>query len=270
MKKVILLIGNLTQANAAGFAKEFTAIGGKVDAIICLRPQNDLKYKIKRSLRFLKKLKPTLLTNSLKNVFAKSIKATYLNNTKKEWENAGENSWDLLNSDLNFLNFAAENKVPLHFAPFLSKQLISMVTKGESSLLLLYAGGFISDDLLKIDNVEFINSHMGEMPRYRGMNVLEWAVLEDQPPRVSVMIMNKAIDGGDVIFIHDIKLSGEKTIKDLRRRGYEECYKAMALAIHGYSKNSYARKPQDKGGKYYYRMHGTIRNMLAVKMRNQR
>ena len=53
----------------------------------------------------------------------------------------------------------------------------------------MYAGGILTKAVLNHPRAEFINAHMGEMPRYRGMNVIEWAVLEDMPTKVAVMVM---------------------------------------------------------------------------------
>jgi len=269
MKKNILLIGGYTQPNAGGFIKEFALLGGKVDAVICLQPEKNIKYWVKSLLRGLKRLRGRNLKQNLRTAFGKTIGAIPLSAVKKSWENTGENSWNLLESSLNLFEYAKNEGIPFYHALFLSKKLLDDVTKGEPSLIMLYSGGILSEELINIPNIEFINAHMGEMPRYRGMNVLEWAVLEEQPTKVCVMTMNKAIDGGDVIYTHDISLNKEKTIRELRRTGYIECYKAMAKGIFDYSRGHCNKIAQAKGARYYYRMHPLFRAELAKKLSNR-
>lgn len=266
MKKVILLIGDSHQANASGFIKEFDRIGAHVDKIICLQPPKTILWKFERGLRFIKKIRPQKVREIFINWYKLTTKSVYLSEIKKQWENKGENSWDLLEPGLNFIEYASSKSIPFHFASSLTKTLIDQVIGTESSIIVLYAGGIIRDELLSITNVEFVNAHMGDMPKYRGMNVLEWAVLEEQPARVSVMIMNKIIDGGDVIYAQPIPVSSLRSIKELREAGYKECYKAMARGVFEYQKNEVERRPQEKNPKYYYRMHPKIRHLLEMKL----
>ncbi len=268
MKKVILLIGGVHQANASGFIKEFEKLGGSVDRIVCLQAPKTFFSTVKSGLRVLKKFNPQSLKGHLVNVYRVLTNSMHLKDVKKQWENAGENSWDLLEPGINFVEYASSRAIPFHFSSALTKVLMQKVAGSENCIVVLYAGGIISGELLAMSTLEFVNAHMGDMPRYRGMNVIEWAVLEDQPVKVSVMTMNKVIDGGDIIYTHDIPLTAEKSIKDLRRTGYVECYKAMAKGVFDYQRNLTTRRAQEKNPRYYYRMHTELRRMLNNKLQN--
>ena len=269
MKKVVLLIGGIHQANASGFIKEFEKLGGRVDQIVCLQAPNTFFLTLKRSLRVLKKLRPQSLKRYFVNAYKVFTNSIYLSDLKKQWENKGENSWDLLEPGINFLEYASSRAIPFHFSASLNKALMQKVAGSEKCIVVLYAGGIISEELLTMSTLEFVNAHMGDMPRYRGMNVIEWAVLEDQPVKVTVMTMNKVIDGGDIIHTHQIPLSTERSIKDLRKTGYVECYKAMAKGVFDYQRNLTERKAQEKNPRYYYRMHSELRRMLNNKLQKQ-
>ena len=268
MKKVILLIGNRYQPNVCGFIKEYEKQGGKVDGILCLQPQKDLKFYIKRPFRVLKKLKPSSVKQGLRNSICVISQKQELNTLKQNWNNSneGENSWNLLTDKFDIFDYTKRNGIPLQFARFLSPEVVRSYTRKGPTIFPLYAGGIIPKKILDIENAEFVNAHMGEMPRYRGMNVIEWAVLEDQAPKVAVMIMNEKIDGGNVIRHKDIQLDNQKTVLDLRRVGYEYCYKAMAEGISKYLADNSLRQKQPKGAKYYYRMHTQIRKLTENKL----
>lgn len=269
MKKVVLVIGNRFQPNSCGFIKEFEEKGGKIDGIICVQPKRGLKYYAKIPFRILKKLKPSRIKQYVKSSIAQISGMQQMQALKGSWNNLGENSWDVLDGKFDIAKYAAEKNIPLHYHPFISSEVISTFTKDGPTLFPMYAGGILSKELLSDKNAEFLNAHMGEMPRYRGMNVIEWAVLEKQPPKVAVMVMNEKIDGGDVIWHKDIPLVKEKTIREIRTTGYTYCYKAMAEGIYEYLHNEQLRTVQPKGARYYYRMHGKIKELTLQQLQLQ-
>jgi hypothetical protein len=269
MKRVILVISNRFQPNVCGFLKEFEKIGGRIDGVLCLQPIKDVKYYLKKPFRFLKKLQPGQLKEALiKIICILTNKQTIIQLTER-WNYPGENSWDLLEFKFDIFKYLKINDIPLRFAPYLTSDIIISYTNEGPVIFPMYGGGILTKSLLAERNAEFVNAHMGEMPTYRGMNVIEWAVIEGHQPKVSVMIMNEIIDGGDVIWEKDIILGGEESIADLRRRGYEFCYIAMAEGIKAYLSNPGIREKQRRGGKYYYRMHVKIRELLTKKLRQK-
>ena len=266
MKKVILIIGERHQSNACGFIREFEKLDGKIDGILCLKAKNNATYHLKKALRFLKLFKKSKIKSALVSLLCRISNLQKMSSLKNSWIVAGENSWDLLENKFDIFQYAKEKNIPLQLSPFLSSSLIKSYTLDGPTIFPLYAGGILTKAILENTNAEFINAHMGEMPNYRGMNVLEWAILENQPTKVAVMIMNEKIDGGDIIWHKDIILGQEKNIAQLRKIGYTYCYKAMAEGIVHYLHNDALRQKQPKGAKYYYRMHKQIRNLLEQKL----
>ena len=182
---------------------------------------------------------------------------------KQTWGNKG--GMERLET-MDVISYAESKGIPVHFTNQFNTATLKEITKGEATLFPLYAGGILNEEILALSNIEFVNAHMGSMPRYRGMNVIEWAVYEDQPTEVSVMIMNKSIDGGDEIMQAHIDTKGAKNIHDLREKGFIHCYQTMAKAIDQYSKGEISKKPQPKGGRYYYRMHPILAKQLESKL----
>lgn len=267
MKKVVLIIGHIDQPNVCGFLKEFESLGGVPEAIVCIRPVKGLKYYLKAPFRLVRKWGLTNPKRLISGFVRLLTSKQYLTTLVNQWNNNGENSWDLLDQRFNIRNYAQQREIPFYFRTNLSETTIRSLSIPGEVIYPMYAGGIISKSMLGIETAEFVNAHMGEMPRYRGMNVLEWAVLEGNAPKVSVMVMNEAIDGGDVIWTKSITLSQEKSIAELRRTGYEHCYQAMAEGIYNYQRNSELRKQQPgKGVRYYYRMHNKIRDLLELKL----
>ena len=64
-------------------------------------------------------------------------------------------------------------------------------------------GGLIRRDLLDIPKLGILNCHMGQLPPYRGMDVVEWPVLEDTtgtpPLGLTVHTMDAGVDTGPIL-----------------------------------------------------------------------
>jgi folate-dependent phosphoribosylglycinamide formyltransferase PurN len=266
MKNVVLIIGSENQSNASGFIREFENHNGVLSSVICLqRPKKGFAY-LKYPLRYLKYLRPEFLKQIFTKIVCRLFNLQTIEKVKRGWNVAGENSWDLLDKGINIPEYAYTKKIPCYFFNSLTKAELSLFTKKGPTVFVMYAGGILGEDILSIPNSEFFNAHMGEMPRYRGMNVIEWAVLENKVPKVSVMTMTSTIDGGDVILEKEILINRVKSIAELRKIGYIYCYKAMAEGISKYSKGELQLQRQAKNPRYYYKMHKQIRNLLESKL----
>ena len=266
MKKVVLIIGNRYQPNACGFIREFEKTGKKIEGILCLESKREFMFYAKIPFRIIKILTFSNVKYLLKSIVTLIAGKQQLNTLKGSWNNVGENSWDVLGNEFDIIKYAREKEICVRFSPFLSATVIDFYTKNGPVIFPMYAGGILSKKILTNPNAEFINAHMGSMPRYRGMNVIEWAILEHEPPKVAVMVMNEVIDGGDVMWQKDIDVSNEQTIKELRTTGYMYCYIAMAEGVSEYLDNNNLRKTQENKGKYYYRMHSKIRELTEMEL----
>ena len=265
MKKVILVISSRTQATASAFIKEFEKLGGELNGIYCITHPQPKSNHLKSAFRFLKVFRPS----KLKQLFSAFLTSKYgmqsIDELKKMWDVQGENSWDVLEKGIDIFEYAKNKRIPITEAP-LKKETINALTASGAVIFPMYGGGILSAKILSDPKAEFMNSHMGEMPYYKGMNVMEWAILEKASPKATVMVMNEKIDGGDVVWEKEINISYEKSIKELRTTGYIGCFQAMAEGIINYQQDSSIRKVQTKGSKFYYRMHQKIRAILENKL----
>lgn len=257
MDKIALIVNSDDQPNANLFLKEFIAIGGEIDLIICLTPNKNLLFSLKKIFKPLKIFKP----NNLKQLYLRFLKFVFggiqLTEVFASYNNVGENSWDLLPKGDSLKIFAKNNKVK--YINSLSIET-SLFPEDNRYLVATYGGGIIGKELLNGENLTFFNAHMGSMPRYRGMNVIEWAYLERQPLIATFLTMNDKIDDGDVGYELEIKKDEISSISLLRKIGYEFCAKAMAQGLFKLRNNQIKLVAQNrKGIRYYYRMHPNLR-----------
>lgn len=83
----------------------------------------------------------------------------------------------------------------------------------------IHAGaGIIRPALLAVLPLGLINAHMGILPRYRGMNVSEWAAFNGDPVGCTVHLIDPGIDTGAIICIRAVDIAGIKDVSALRTR----------------------------------------------------
>ncbi len=83
-----------------------------------------------------------------------------------------------------------------------------------------------------------INCHAGKLPFYRGRNVLNWALINDEPEfGITVHYMDEGIDTGDIILQKTYPITDRDDYRSLLATAYEGCagllYDAVKLIQAG-------------------------------------
>ena len=77
-----------------------------------------------------------------------------------------------------------------------------------------------------------INCHAGQLPFYRGRNVLNWALINDEKEfGITVHFIDEGIDSGDIILQKTYKIKDKDNYKTLLEKAYEECPKLLFQSI---------------------------------------
>jgi folate-dependent phosphoribosylglycinamide formyltransferase PurN len=101
-----------------------------------------------------------------------------------------------------------------------------------------------------------LNPHAGPLPRYRGMNAVEWAVFHGDRPCVTVHSVDTGIDTGDIIRSRPVEVRAEDTIPALRARSYAVAVEALFGVLADLRAGRAARVPQSRdAGRQHYVMH---------------
>lgn len=87
-----------------------------------------------------------------------------------------------------------------------------------------------------------INCHAGKLPFYRGRNILNWALINDEKEfGITVHFIDEGIDTGDIILQNIYQISEEDTYKTLLETAYIECANTLYNAIKQIQKKDYTR-----------------------------
>jgi methionyl-tRNA formyltransferase len=98
----------------------------------------------------------------------------------------------------------------------------NFLKKAAPDLIVFTGGGLIRANILAIPPLGVLNCHSGWLPKYRGMDVIEWAVLEagSRKPEVGITLhfMDRGVDTGPIFLQQKVELKKEDTFESIRRR----------------------------------------------------
>lgn len=96
-----------------------------------------------------------------------------------------------------------------------------------------------------------INCHAGKLPFYRGRNVLNWALINDEKEfGITVHYVDDGIDTGDIILQRTFPITDDDDYNTLLKVAYEECPKILYQAIKKIQNGTSFRIPQKMISQY--------------------
>ena len=101
------------------------------------------------------------------------------------------------------------------------------------------------DQVLRLPPLETINCHAGKLPFYRGRNILNWALINDEPEfGITVHFVDDGIDTGDIIKQNCYPISDNDNYQTLLFRAHNECAAILYESIKAIQQNKVKRIPQ--------------------------
>lgn len=86
--------------------------------------------------------------------------------------------------------------------------------------------------VLDIPKIGVINCHAGKLPFYRGRNILNWVLINDEKEfGITVHFVDEGIDTGDIILQRTFPITDRDNYKTLLEKSYIECAKILYESI---------------------------------------
>ena len=123
-----------------------------------------------------------------------------------------------------------------------SDEFISILKKYDCDLFVSMSFNQIfKNEIINLAKYKPINCHAGKLPFYRGRNVLNWALINDEKDfGITVHYVDEGIDTGDIILQRSYQISDQDSYKTLLERAYIECanilYDVIIMFKKGYVK----------------------------------
>ncbi|OZB49333.1 MAG: formyl transferase [Polynucleobacter sp. 39-45-136] len=103
------------------------------------------------------------------------------------------------------------------------------------------------DSIINLPPLKTINCHAGKLPFYRGRNVLNWVLINDESEfGITVHYVDSGIDTGDIIAQKIYPISDDDDYFKLLEKAYIGCADTLYLAIRQFVENRVQSFPQSK------------------------
>ncbi|WOE74410.1 formyl transferase [Alterisphingorhabdus coralli] len=136
--------------------------------------------------------------------------------------------------------------------------------------LFIHAGaGILRAPLLAIPKLGTMNAHMGLLPRYRGMNVAEWSVLEGQQVGCTVHLLDPGIDTGDIIATRNVDVADCDSITALRAKMDRAQLDFLGQTVKTITETGELpphHPQQEADGRQYFAMHADLKRVLEKRL----
>lgn len=169
------------------------------------------------------------------------------------------------------VSFCTERSIPLVIVDDLNNAAAVDTIRALQPDLAIHAGaGILRAPLLAVPRLGTLNAHMGILPRYRGMNVAEWAQFEGGPVGCSVHLIAPGIDTGDIVCVRPVNVDDVASIAALRQRVDD----AQIILLGDVVRYAFTAdclpscRPQELArGVQFFRMHRELAGLVEAELR---
>lgn len=155
--------------------------------------------------------------------------------------------------DVFLKNRAAEKKIDYLFPVRVnSPEFFEQASKYECDLFVSMSYNQIfREKIYCLPKLKTINCHAGKLPFYRGRNILNWALINDEKEfGITVHYVDDGIDTGDIIMQRSYPISDDDDYNSLLETAYKECPRILYDAIKLLQNGTAKRIEQDAISEY--------------------
>ena len=143
------------------------------------------------------------------------------------------------------------------------------LAKTKPRLVIFAGGGILNEKTLALAGDGVVNCHGGLLPRYRGLDLYEWPILEKHSNVIgfATHFMSRYVDEGDLFYMYRFDIRGYKTIDEIIKAGEVSQVKLMVHTVINYLQNTVKRLPQKKNdGRQFFYMHPKLLKIAQSKL----
>ena len=142
--------------------------------------------------------------------------------------------------DTVLMDLAREHNIPIELSRNINSiEFIDKMKTYDADLFVSMSFNQIfKSEMINLPKYKSINCHAGKLPFYRGRNILNWALINDEKEfGITVHYFDEGIDTGDIILQEVYPITDEDSYATLLERAYDGCADVLYKAIKLIQKN---------------------------------
>ncbi len=171
----------------------------------------------------------------------------------------------------NVDELGAARGIPVHYCQDLNDtNVIDCFHDYKPDLVVFTGGGLLRGEVLAAAGAGVLNCHMGMLPKYRGMDVVEWPILKGDIEHIGLTVhfMDEGVDTGDILRNRKVEFESGETIRQIRDRFEPIMVREFVDTCTAYLAGKIERHPQKKAdGKQYFIMHPRLHELAERKLK---
>ena len=261
--KAVILSPNLSSLYSLCVTQEALNHGMSVEGIVCVRILN--------LQRILKESRRDGLTHILKKLWKKALLKDR-DFRRRDFETLNDRKHKLGMTHSSLKTWARDHKVPFLSCGSLNDlEVLNALRQWRPQVTLFTGGGLVRKPLMDASGFGVLNCHAGILPQYRGMNVVEWPVIENRFDLIGITthLMDEGIDTGPILRTKRIPFRPGESCAEIRER-----FPAMMVdhlvgsALDLLSGKIQAQPQRAEDGKQYFVMHPQILELAEERAKN--
>lgn len=152
------------------------------------------------------------------------------------------------NRDPKLIALAEEYSIPIEMSPNInSDEFLNRIEKyGVDLFVSMSFNQIFKTRTINYPPLKTINCHAGKLPYYRGRNILNWALINDEKEfGITVHYIDEGIDTGDIILQKTYPITDEDDYNTLLKTAYTGCADVLYEAIKQIQEGSVVRIEQN-------------------------
>jgi len=152
-------------------------------------------------------------------------------------------------TDDTLKNYSSEYNIPYHKGIKVNSNEFYDLAKSYNCDLFVSMSfnQIFKNRIINLPPLKTINCHAGKLPFYRGRNILNWALINDEKEfGITVHYMDEGIDTGDIILQRTFPISDSDNYKTLLEIAYIECANILYDAIKTVQKENFTPLKQNE------------------------
>lgn len=211
--------------------------------------------------------KKPMFTGRLAFRFLQSIYKNNDNKSESDLKALGHDSYKIDSAEVSF-----ENTKVKRVKDYNSKTAIRLIKRENPDLIILAPGSqIINKEVLTLPKIGTLNAHMGWLPDYRGLDTLEWALLEGGKLGVSIHFVDQGVDTGDISMRERLAIEGINSLDELYSVSIKKSVRLLVdtvCVIHDRRLDTITQKKEE--GRQYFRMHPKLRALVEKRLLTQK